>query len=212
MTPYAAVQTPAEPDVVDAGERSARPAFEGRFHATWGDSTASRGSDASIGDGGGEIGVGVHRGWVATGQGDLVTSYATAMDARISFTSWLELRGEAYAGRLLRGLGGGGINQAFGRPEVGAPIGPPVRDKAGWAQLNARALPTLLAGTGCGVDVVDDDDRPTRRRNNSCAGHLLWRPSEPVLVGLEFRRIVTEFDPGVKGRAKHLNLSVGFEF
>jgi hypothetical protein len=206
------VQASTEPDAVDAGERSDRPAFEGRLRAKWGDSASSRGSDVSIGDGGGEIGVGVHHGWVSNGVGDLVTSYATTVDARVSFTSWLELRGEAYTGRLLRGLGGGGIGQAYGRPATGATIGDPVHDQAGWAQLNARVHPTLLAGAGCGLDVVDDDDRPTRRRNNSCAGHLLWRPSEPVLVGLEYRRIVTEFDPGVSGNVRHLNLSIGFEF
>ena len=212
MTPYAAVQSPTEPDAVDAGERSSRPAFEGRFRAKWGDSTSSGATDASIGDGGGEIGVGVHRGWVATGLGELVTSYATTMDARVSFTSWLELRGEAYTGRLLRGLGGGAIGQAFGRTPTGTGLGAPIRDDAGWAQLNARLHATLLAGAGCGIDVADDDDRPARRRNDVCAGHVLWRPSEPVLVGLEYRRIATEFDPGVTGNARHLNLSVGFEF
>ena len=211
MTPYAAAQSPTEPDVVDAGERSHRPAFEARLRARWGDSLASGATDASIGDGGGEIGVGVHRGWVADGTGQLITSYATALDARVSFAPWLELRGEAYTGRLLRGLGGGAIGQAFGRPLTGTGLGPPINDHAGWAQLNARVHPTLLAGTGCGVDVADEDDRPTRRRNGVCAGHLLWRPSEPVVVGLEYRRIATEFDPGVTSRAQHLNLSVGFE-
>ena len=211
MTPYAAVQSPNELDVVDAGERSRRPAFEGRLRARWGDSTASGGTDASIGDGGGEIGVGVHRGWVSTGAGELVSSYATTVDARVSFTSRLELRGEAYTGRLLRGLGGGAIGQGFGRPVTGTGLGPPIRDHAGWAQLNARLHATLLAGAGCGLDVADDDDRPTRRRNSVCAGHLLWRPSEPVVVGLEYRRIATEFDPGVTGYARHLNLSIGFE-
>jgi hypothetical protein len=211
ISPYAAVQSPTEPDAVDAGERSRRPAFEARFRAKWGDSASSGGTDASIGDGGGEIGVGVHRGWVSTGPDTLVTSHAATLDARVSFTPWLELRGEAYTGRLLRGLGGGGIGQAFGRPLPGAVLGPPISDNAGWAQLNARVHATLLAGAGCGVDLVDDDDRPTRRRNTVCAGHLLWRPSEPVVVGLEYRRIATEFDPGVTGNARHLNLSIGFE-
>jgi hypothetical protein len=211
MTPYAAAQSPSEPDAVDAGERSSRPAFEARLRAKWGDSASIGGTDASIGDGGGEIGVGVHRGWLATLPDELVTSYATTLDARVSFTSWLELRGEAYTGRLLRGLGGGGIGQAFGQPLTGAVLGPPIRDHAGWAQLNARVHATLLAGAGCGVDVVDDDDRPVRRRNSVCAGHLLWRPSEPVVVGLEFRGIATEFAPDVTGHARHLNLSIGFE-
>jgi hypothetical protein len=211
MTPYAAVQSPEEPDASDAGERSRRPAFEARLRARWGDSTASGGSDASIGDGGGEIGVGVHRGWVANGDGQLVTSYATTVDARVSLTSRVEVRGEAYVGRLLRGLGGGAIGQAFGRPLGGAPLGPPLRDRAGWAQVNAQLISTVLAGAGCGLDVVDDDDRPTRRRNTVCAGHLLWRPSEPIVVGLEYRGIATEYDTGSTGRARHLNLSIGFE-
>jgi hypothetical protein len=211
MTPYAAAQAPGEPDAEDAGERSRRPAFEGRLRAKWGDSASSGGTDASIGDGGGEIGVGVHRGWVADGTGALITSRAIAMDARVSLTSRLEVRGEAYAGQLLRGLGGGAIGQAFGRPATGAALGPPIRDKAGWAQINAQVLTTLLAGAGCGLDVVDETDRPTRRRNSVCAGHLLWRPSEPIVVGLEFRGITTEFDTGDTGRAQHLNLSLGFE-
>jgi len=211
MTPYAATQTPNEPDGVDAGERSQRPAFEGRFRAKWGDSATFGGTDASIGDGGGEIGVGVHRGWVATGPSELVSSYATTMDARVSFTPWLELRGEAYTGRLVRGLGGGGIGQAFGQPLPGELLGPPISDHAGWAQLNARVHATLLVGGGCGVDVVDEDDRPIRRRNNVCSGHLLWRPSEPIVVGLEYRGIATEFAPDVTGHARHLNLSIGFE-
>ena len=211
MTPYAAVQSPEEPDASDAGERSRRPAFEARLRARWGDSTASGATDASIGDGGGEIGVGVHRGWVADGNRQLITSYATTVDARVSLTSRVEVRGEAYVGRLLRGLGGGAIGQAFGRPLAGAPLGPPLRDRAGWAQLNAQVISTLLAGAGCGIDVVDDEDRPTRRRNTVCAGHLLWRPSEPIVVGLEYRGLATEYDTGSTGRARHLNLSIGFE-
>jgi len=58
---------------------------------------------------------------------------------------------------------------------------------------------------------VKDEDRPTRRRNTVCAGHVLWRPSEPIVVGLEYRGLATEYDTGVTGRARHLNLSVGFE-
>jgi len=211
MTPYAAVVSPEEADASDAGERSRRPAFEARLRARWGDSTASGGSDVSIGDGGGEIGVGVHRGWVSNGTGRLITSYATTVDARISLTSRVEVRGEAYVGRLLRGLGGGAIGQAFGRPVGGALLGAPLRDRAGWGQVNTQLINTLLAGAGCGIDVVKEEDRPTRRRNTVCAGHVLWRPSEPIVVGLEYRGLATEYDTDVTGRARHLNLSVGFE-
>ena len=40
--PYADAQAPGEPDAVDAGERSGRPALEARIRAEWGDSVASR--------------------------------------------------------------------------------------------------------------------------------------------------------------------------
>jgi hypothetical protein len=211
IAPYSGSQYPGEPDAVDAGERSGRPAFEARMQAQWGDSSRIGGTDASIGDGGGEIGLGTHRGWVANGEGGLETSYAITMDARISFTRWLELRGEGYSGRLLRGLGGGGIGQAFGKSTSTDDLGPAIRDHAGWAQLNAQVLRPLLAGTGCGIDVVNDADRPTRRRNTVCAAHLLWRPAEPIVIGLEFRQVRTLFDTGATGRVSHLNLGLGFE-
>lgn len=211
MSPYAGAQYPGEPDGEDAGERATRPAFEGRLRARWGDTTLSAGSDISIGEGGGEIGVGVHRGWVSIGDGAITTSHAIAVDARISLGPRAEIRGEAYGGRLLRGLGGGGIGQAFGRAVAPATQGPPIRDRAGWGQLNARVINTLLAGAGCGLDVVNDDDRPTRRRNTACAAHLLWRPSEPIVLGVEFRALETKFDSGAVGRVNHLDFGFGFE-
>ena len=211
IAPFAGAQAPSEPDATDAGERSARPAFEARVQAKWGDSTNVGGTDASIGDGGGEIGFGVHEGWVANGQGQLQSSHALAMDARISLVPRLELRGEAYVGQLLRGLGGGGIGQTFGRALVPGTLGPPIRDRAGWAQLNAQALRSVLVGVGCGVDVVNEADRPTRTRNTVCMSHLLWRPAEPIVVGLEFRGVSTRYDTGVTGRVSHINLGLGFE-
>ena len=211
IAPYSGSQYPGEPDAVDAGERSGRPAFEARMQAAWGDSSHIGATDASIGNGGGEIGIGTHRGWVANGDGGIETSYAVTMDARISIAPRLELRGEAYTGRLLRGLGGGGIGQAFGKATNTADFGPAIRDHAGWSQLNAQLLRPLLGGVGCGLDVVNSADLPTRRRNAVCATHLLWRPSEPIVVGLEFRRVTTTFDTGATGRVSHLNLGIGFE-
>jgi hypothetical protein len=211
IAPFAGAVYPGEPDAVDAGERSARPAFETRFTASWGDSASAGATDASIASGGGEIGVGLHRGWVADGEGGLESSHAIAMDARVSLTPRIELRGEAYTGRLLRGLGGGGIAQAFGRALTSSELGPAIRDRAGWAQLNAQVAAWLLVGAGCGVDVVNNSDLAPRRRNTVCATHLLWRPSEPFVIGLEFRRVSTRFDTGETGRVSHLNLGVGFE-
>ena len=211
MAPVSGSQYPGESDAVDAAERSGRPFLEGRLRARWGDPGAAPASDAALGGEGGEIGVGVHHGWVATSDSTLATSRALSADARVALTRLLELRGEWYAGRLLRGLGGGGIGQNFGLPAPGESLGPPVRDVAGWAQLNLQAHPLLITGAGCGLDVANEDDRPTRLRNGACAAHLLWRPAQPVLLGAEYRRIRTVYASG-PATADHFNLALGFEF
>ena len=211
MAPFAGAQYPGDPDLEDAGERSGRPALEARLSARWGDTTSTGATDATIGESGGEIGIGVHHGWVDVADAPLQNSSAFTADWRISFTPRVELRGEWYVGRLVRGLGGGGINQAFGKPIGNEPLGAPINDNAGWGQLNAQFLTTLLGGAGCGLDVADLADRPVRTRNTVCATYLLWRPSEPFFVGLEWRGVATKYDSGDTGRVRQLNLGLGFE-
>jgi hypothetical protein len=214
ITPYANTIAEGDPDGVDAGERSGRPAIEARLRAQWGDEEerAITGS-AMIGDRGGEIGIGMHRGWIATARGTLEVSRAVSLDAHVVPMRGVELRGEAYAGRLLRGLGGGGIAQNFGTVDPTAPpgsLGLPVSDVAGWAQLNVQPHPVFIAGVGCGVDVVDADANPLRRQNTACAAHIAWRPMQPLVFGLEYRQIGTRFPSGTHG-ARHVNLVLGFE-
>jgi hypothetical protein len=47
----------------------------------------------------------------------------------------------------------------------------------------------------------------------SWEAHLIWRP-HPVLFGLEFKRIRTEFGSTEVGtlNANHINVAMGFEF
>jgi hypothetical protein len=213
MSPYASTVAPGEPDAVDAGERSSRPAFEGRISARWGDMESETISGGLIGARGGEIGIGAHRGWVAMPDGRLETSRAISADARAVLARGLEIRGEAYQGRLLRGLGGGGIAQNFGNPPTGAPsgaLGAPIRDVAGWVQVNVQPHPVLLSGVGCGIDLVNADADPARRQNTVCAVHAAWRPMQPLVIGVEFRRLGTRFPSGTH-EAQHFNLAFGFE-
>jgi hypothetical protein len=214
LAPYANTVAPGEPDAVDAGERSRRPAIEARLRARWGeDEERAITGTATIGDPGGEIGVGMHRGWVATAPGILQVSRAVSLDAHVVPVRGVELRGEAYAGRLLRGLGGGGIAQNFGPAAPDAPpgsLGAPVRDVAGWAQLNVQPHPALIAGIGCGLDLVDPDANPTRLQNTVCAAHAAWRPMQPLVIGVEYRQLGTRFATGTFG-ARHVNLILGFE-
>jgi hypothetical protein len=216
MTPYAAQTLSTDPDLIDAGERSSRPAFEGRLRMQWGGDGSGEPSTISgalIGSRGGEIGVGMHRSWVATSTDVLKESHAVSVDGHMVLLPRIELRGEAYAGRLLRGLGGGAIGQNFGAPAVGAPVnslGAPIRDAAGWAQLNGQPTTSVIAGVGCGIDLTNANDGGTRLQNTVCAAHADWRPVQPLLFGVEYRQFGTRYSTGVF-TARHVNLIFGFE-
>lgn len=217
MSPYAAQLAPGEADLVDAGDRSGRPAFEGRLRTRWGGSNGggplSTISGAMLGSFGGEIGIGFHHGWVAASPGVLQDSYAISIDGHMLIAPRVELRGEAYSGRLLRGLGGGGIAQNYGSSPIGAPpntLGPPVRDVAGWAQLNVQPLEQVITGLGCGLDLADASDNPTRLQNTVCAVHAEWRPVQPLVFGVEYRGLFTRY-VGDTYNARHVNFVFGFE-
>jgi hypothetical protein len=212
LAPVSGVQFVNESDAVDGAERSGRPYLQGRVHVRWGDGAEQTGapSDVLLGDGCGEIGLGVHRGWIRAAGDTASISSAISLDARVRVGKRVEFRGEAYRGQLVRGLGGGAVGQSFGRPVASETIGPPLRDVAGWLQVNVQAHPTLIAGAGCGRDKVTLADRPIRESNTACATHLLWRPAQPLILGLEARRIQTRY-AGDTNRGNHVNLSFGFE-
>ena len=217
LAPYAGVDysggtgEPAEgTDDVDAAERSRRPYLEARLRARWGEE-GSAPTEAMRPMSGGEIGVGVHRGWLATSGDVLHDSHALSVDAHIGLASVVELRAEAYTGELVSGLGGGGIGQSFGQPASGTGLGAPISDVAGWAQINVQAHPLLVAGAGCGVDDPEDEDRPVRLRNAMCAAHLLWRPAQPLVLGIEYRQVRTRYATGT-AQVDHVALALGVEF
>jgi hypothetical protein len=205
LAPYANALAALEPDAVDAAERSRRPSFEGRLRFRWGEEEERFiTGTAIIADPGGEIGIGVHRGWVATAPGVTENSHALSLDVHVVPVRGVELRGEAYGGQLLRGLGGGGIAQNFGAG------GDPVSDIAGWLQLNVQPHPVLITGLGCGVDLVDPDASPARLQNTVCAAHAAWRPIQPLVIGIEYRQLGTRLPSGTFG-ARHVNIVFGFE-
>jgi hypothetical protein len=198
LAPVASAPATAFNTGFDGAERSRRPSLQARISARWGEEESA-----------GEIGIGVHRGRVLT-QADSVelTSEAVALSAVVPIGRFIELRGEAFDGQLLSGLGGGGIGQAI------SDAGTAVRGRGGWAQLNLRPNARWTVGAGVGLDEPERADVPTatgRRRNAMQALHTQWTPAEPVIVGLEWRRIATDYAAGMR-RADHLNLALGFTF
>src|SRR5881628_1042322 len=184
----------------DSAERSRRPYLQGRVRLGWGPL-----DDPS------EVAIGGHLGWLASGD-SLFDSQALTLDARVKLGA-VELIGEAFVGKALAGLGGGGIGQSLG------PTGGEVRTRGGWGQLNVRPPRTaLMLGGGCGIDNPNDADLSDaggtpqgRLKNFVCEGHVELRPRGPVAVGFEFRRLKTTYPSG-DFTANHLNLAAGYRF
>jgi hypothetical protein len=155
----------------------------------------------------GDIGVGVHQGWLATKGDSLLTSSAVAVDFKLPLTSWLDLRGEAYQGQALKGLGGGGIGQGTGLNGV------PVHDEGGWAQVNFKPSSRVLLGAGYGMDDPRDSDLGpgSRLKNVVREAHIHLRPGGPFVLGVEYRRLETTYSTGMLAN-DHVNLSMGIEF
>ena len=180
----------------DRAEQSKRPYLQSRVRLRWGQGAAA-----------GEVSVGGHLGWLATAGDSLLDSKAAAVLLQLPLGRKVEIRGEAYAGEGIAGLGGGGIGQNFGVN------GRTVRSKGGWGQLLVRPAPEWELGASYGLDDPrngDLDPATARLRNETIGGHVHWRPS-PLILGLEYRRIATTYGPG-KETAGHLNLAVGAEF
>jgi hypothetical protein len=180
---------------VDAAERSQRPALEARLRARFGE--ADRPS---------EVGCGGHLAFLAVPGGNTENTHAVACDVRL-MVSRLDVRGEAYTGRGLRGLGGGGIGQNIGR------LNKPLDDRGGWAQINVEANAMVRLGAGCGIDKPEESDvlAGGRLRNQACSGYTIIKPGGPLFLGAEFRRIETKYAAGTLGN-NHLSISAGFEF
>jgi hypothetical protein len=184
----------------DPAERTGTPYLEGLLRLDWGDDERPAG-----------IALGYHTGRVADANDVDRASSAVAATVRIPLGSRVELRGEAFDGQALRGLGGGGIGQGIGLN------GAPVRSRGGWAQLNVRATPRVLIGAGSGFDDPEDSDLAippianSRLRNTTTEAHIHWRPAGPIVLGFEWRRTETSYTAGANTN-NHLNLAFGFEF
>ena len=197
----AAVLAPTSGDAVagfdtdyDLAERSQRPYLQGRLSARWGEGETVR-----------EVGCGYHQGWLVLTT-TRVSSNAVACDLLLPMTEKLELRGEAFTGQALRGLGGGGIGQ-----NVIVSSNAPLKTKGGWAQLNFRPATGFRVGLGCGTD--QPERGALRLRNDACSTYAIVRPGGgPIFFGAEMRRIRTSYAASARYTSDHVTITTGFEF
>lgn len=178
----------------DLAERSSRPFLQARGFVRFGEFLG----------GGSEAGCGVHQGWLVPAA-SMESSTAVACDLMLALTERLDVRGEYFTGRVLRGLGGGGIGQNF----FGAAGDQPVETSGGWAQVNVSPLERVRVGAGCGAD--HPTGALTRRRNEACAAHASVRPVGAFSIGGEVRRIRTEYASG-RYTNDHVTLALAWGF
>jgi hypothetical protein len=180
----------------DRAEQSKRPYLQGRAGVRWTRSGLP-----------GEVSIGGHLGWLATTGDSLLDSRAAAVMLQLPLGKVVEIRGEAFAGKAIAGLGGGAIGQNLGLNGV------PVRTKGGWGQLLVRPSSQWELGGSYGIDDPKDadlDPATSRLKNQTWVGQIVWRPA-PLVLGLEYRHIATTYAAG-KASADHLNLALGAEF
>lgn len=182
----------------DRAEQSNRPYLQSRLRLRWGEGARA-----------GQVSIGGHLGWLATTGDSLLLSRGAALLLQLPVGRRVELRGEAFTGQALAGLGGGAIGQNLGPGDV------PVRTHGGWGQLLLKPAGGWELGVSYGIDDPKDadlDPLTQRLRNETIGGHVHWRPA-PLVLGLEYRRISTTYGTGVgKLIAGHVNLAIGAEF
>jgi hypothetical protein len=181
----------------DRAEQSKRPYLQSRIRLRFGSGKQQ-----------GEVSVGGHLGWLATAGDSLLQSEAAAALVQLPLGRMVELRGEAFVGKGIAGLGGGGLGQNFG---VNGKL---VRTHGGWGQLLLRPRSEVELGVMYGMEDPKDEDldpASQRLKNETVGGHIHWRPA-PFILGLEFRHIATTYGAAGKQTADHLNLALGAEF
>lgn len=193
----------SSPVAADAGEKSGKPAVEGRVYLDWGDEDKE-----SV------VGFGVHRAWLATTGASTLSSQAVTVDFRVVLWGMVTVAGEAFSGQALAGLGDGGIDQNFG------PQGQPIRTRGGWAQVNVQFASGWEAGGGYGMDDPNDTDfvqtdgtlpAGARLKNVAFQGHLHWKPGGGLLLGAELWHFQTTYPQGAIS-ANHVNVFAGVAF
>ena len=199
VSPWGGHWLAGDVDSTDFGERTRLPFVQARLRARWGEEEMR-----------GEVGVGVHYGWIATLGDTNLTSNAVSLTWQVPFTSWMEMRGEAYTGQVLQGLGDGGAGQNFGQNALGKKI--PLRDTGGWLQLNFKPDAGWTLGFGAGRSQPNDSDLPDITRNDLAEAHMIWRPGGLPVISLELKEIQTTYRATGLSRTRQVNLGFGVEF
>lgn len=171
-----------------AGERSKRPAVQGRFGVATGDADA--GSEVAVGVSG-------HYGW-RRGASALEDSWAVAIDGNAR-AGRVGVAGEYFYADNAE-VFGGGISQAG-------------RASGGWVEGRFALTSRADLNGGFGIDRPDETVGLLRRENRSVFGNVIIRLTPEVATSLEYRWLETEAGLlPVTRRNHHINAVFAVKF
>jgi hypothetical protein len=171
------------------GERSRRPAFQGRLSFAAGEPDALRRAD---------IGVSGHYAWERRGA-DLAESSAAAFDFTVR-RDYVGAAGEWFVGDNLDAFGGA--------------LGQDAPARGGWAEVQLFPVRRLTVAAGTGLDGVRGDRRTTlaRSQNRSAYGVALFSITPEIQSSFEYHWMETQVGSGGDRRNHHFDLVMAYKF
>lgn len=171
-----------------AGERSARPAFEGRADYTAGDAD----SPTEF-----ALGVSARYGWREPARElQSTASYAADFNVRLGRVG---LAGEYFT--------------TDDAAEFGAGVAQPRAAQGGWVEGRLRLTPKLSTNVGLGLDEVDSPvPAGARSENRSVFGNLIFNFTPEVAVSVEYRWLETALGSAIKRNNDHVNAAFVVRF
>jgi hypothetical protein len=171
------------------GERSRRPAFQGRLSFSTAMPDAVRHINA---------GVSGHYGWERRGA-VLAKSSAAAADVAVR-RDFVGAAGELFVGDNIDAFGGA--------------VGLDARARGGWAELQLFPARRLMFAAGAGVDDLrgQPTPAPVRRRNRSAYGVALFSLTPELRASFEYRRLSTLPGTGAERDNHHFDWVLAYSF
>jgi hypothetical protein len=172
------------------GERSKRPALQGRIAFTTADAEAPRRFN---------VGLASHYGWEYKA-GRITDSTATAFDFSVR-RDVIGGAGEVFFGRNIDAFGG-----AVGLDAL--------ETAGGWAEVQVYPSNRLTLVGGGGVDDVRGPQPASlaRRRNSSAYGNVIFTLTPEVQASFEYRRLLTTPGSGADRRNHHFDWTLAYKF
>lgn len=164
-----------------AGERSERPALEGRADYTLGDADAAREMTVAFS---------ARQAWREPARAmTSTTSWAADFNAR-----WGRL---GFAGEYF---------DTDDAAEFGSGVGQPVPAKGGWVEGRVRLISKLSTNIGGGMDEVQGTvSAAARRENRSVFGNVIFDMTPEVAVSMEYRWLETRLGQAIARTNNHVN-------